>query len=1182
MADEVDDKKQPVANPSVADNKLGLGAFIEGLKKGAYKTNAKNEPAKVQIPDNFLKELQGSNSHLKYIQQKVEEFTTGIVSTKVVIQNLEKALLTSNKEVIKQLKDNNKDNLKQLESTIKKLGDVKTSIDKIKITPPTTAVTTAGAQPVGPQQEVDTGEEALKRVETQPVAIVEIDDSVLGKLEKVLGKLSVTAKAEEKLAIKKPAGMQGGGLFDGLLDKVKDLLDFKKLFNNSLVKSFIDPLKNILFNPATGFIASLGLAIASWFDDGPFKGIKELIGKIGVQKFAKEGLEILTKKFAEWGTKLLPAVGGELVEKGLGTAIKGGLSKVALVIAKGLGKVLRFVPFLGSIIDLGSGISRMISGDIIGGLIDFAAAAAGLLDLVFPGLGRALSIGISLINVYRDLSGGGSKENAKSEANVNIKSFFSKATEWIADKIKQIFNYYFGKLGRGWESIKKGDYMRGIVTWASFSPGLFWLENVYDWLMGTPETVTQDGKKEPAQTGLLSKAWDWLKAKIADKFVSSMRGVKRGWTDFTKGDYGRAITTWASITPGLGWLEGVYKWAFGEREKEGEVPPEPGFVDKLWSKLKEGISKRFTEAKQAVIDSFETIGKGISEAWNSVTAWFSEKVAEAKEFLSKAWDSAKEFIANKWESVKTSAIELVNKPGEALQNVWDSVTGWFNTAKESVTEFIKDPTASLKEMWDAITEKIKDLVMAPVNAVKKGWSKFTSWFGGLSEEEQTTEKNIEEFNKLSGNNIKSPTTAPLPTAANAAKETKVNKVAPNTEQRKTTLIAGEPIVPGQPLSEKQIKAVESFKNKGNVEIPNDVLQQYEKQKQGITTPTTPSPMAPVTVAPKTAELPTQPKLEVKAAKEISQPQQTLPQIAKETGITKVVPTTVATEEVKNNQTLEKITGPIKPIQPLLPLQSTDSIKKVGPTNVPTAVTTPVSILKPGLIPQKPIDTLKTSVPTIRNINKITLPPAAKAPVERITPPSLVRKIDNNKLNLPTPFLKKVDANLSNIIPKPTLKDMPFSKLDLKGILPPPAPLIKNIVSPSGKAPDVTSLFKTLPTKAFELPEVATRKPKIQPIVSPITRTIKSVPTPLAPLDTPSSPSLGLMKDMKDDIADALKSKPTPGAASKGTSTVATVASNQTTAVTNSTNIYGSTLDRDIPYIERNKYRQQLMYNRNLL
>ena len=74
-------------------------------------------------------------------------------------------------------------------------------------------------------------------------------------------------------------------------------------------------------------------------------------------------------------------------------------------------KSLKFLPVIGSIISLYSAYTRFKTGDWVGGLVDGGAAIAGLV----PGIGTAISWGLTLFNAGRDLSGATEERKKMSE-----------------------------------------------------------------------------------------------------------------------------------------------------------------------------------------------------------------------------------------------------------------------------------------------------------------------------------------------------------------------------------------------------------------------------------------------------------------------------------------------------------------------------------------------------------------------------------------------------------------------------------------------------------------------------------------------------------------------------------------------------------------------------------------------
>ena len=69
---------------------------------------------------------------------------------------------------------------------------------------------------------------------------------------------------------------------------------------------------------------------------------------------------------------------------------------------------LKMIPFIGSIVSLGSAYVRLKQGDVVGGLLDLIGGVAGL----FPGIGTAIMWGLSVVNLLLDF-GGGTDEKGK-------------------------------------------------------------------------------------------------------------------------------------------------------------------------------------------------------------------------------------------------------------------------------------------------------------------------------------------------------------------------------------------------------------------------------------------------------------------------------------------------------------------------------------------------------------------------------------------------------------------------------------------------------------------------------------------------------------------------------------------------------------------------------------------------
>ena len=93
-------------------------------------------------------------------------------------------------------------------------------------------------------------------------------------------------------------------------------------------------------------------------------------------------------------------------------------------------------------------------------------------------------------------------------------------------------------------------------------------------------------------------------------------------------------------------------------------------------------------------------------------------------------------------------------------------------------------------------------------------------------------------------------------AAEAKKAEVVKKGTEQTEQTSATMVAGLPVIPGQPLNDTQVKAVEMSMRMGNTPKP-EVQKAYDlAKKQTAAQPATPAPAPAPTTAPETKPTPT--------------------------------------------------------------------------------------------------------------------------------------------------------------------------------------------------------------------------------------------------------------------------------------------------------------------------------------
>ena len=125
-------------------------------------------------------------------------------------------------------------------------------------------------------------------------------------------------------------------------------------------------------------------------------------------------------------------------------------------------KVLKFVPFIGTLISLYSAWGRFEKGDVLGGTLDIASGIASL----FPIVGTAISVGLDVFNAFLDYK----QEGTGLSKGQMIGNFFAPITDWIADKFSYekmknmpVFGGFI-RLSEGVSQITNGDISGGLIT----------------------------------------------------------------------------------------------------------------------------------------------------------------------------------------------------------------------------------------------------------------------------------------------------------------------------------------------------------------------------------------------------------------------------------------------------------------------------------------------------------------------------------------------------------------------------------------------------------------------------------------------------------------------------------------------------------------------------------------------
>ena len=195
-------------------------------------------------------------------------------------------------------------------------------------------------------------------------------------------------------------------------------------------KGFIETISEF-FKYLLPVIAGVGATVggimalfSGLMDDGPFKGLKKLLGDSALVV----------------GFKALTKVGGKGLLKGI------------------TGPFLKKIPLIGSLISLGFAYSRFKDGDTVGGVIDVLNALTGLLYLTPAALlAIPISLGLDALNAFLDFKAGETKGKERTAKKLDL---LKDMGGWIYDKLKSV--PVIGPLMKAGKSIFDGDWDTGF------------------------------------------------------------------------------------------------------------------------------------------------------------------------------------------------------------------------------------------------------------------------------------------------------------------------------------------------------------------------------------------------------------------------------------------------------------------------------------------------------------------------------------------------------------------------------------------------------------------------------------------------------------------------------------------------------------------------------------------------
>lgn len=245
------------------------------------------------------------------------------------------------------------------------------------------------------------GEDELARQEKN----MSLQEKLANAVDKLANAMSILAKPFDFLGVVLDGIAKNAGLTVTALTAL-GLLKFRNIGN------LLGKLKNIGKSVGVDTVKTTASQTLRRGGAGPKAG--QFIGKEAVERYASRyGAKAAQKRFgktavtgaSKLGSKSLAKIGGKLAGKTL---------------------LLKRIPVLGSLMGVGFAIDRAIKGDGAGALMELGSAGLGLVDLVAPGVGTALSLAADAGIAARDLKRAGTITPTAQKTEMPVSDFVIK------------------------------------------------------------------------------------------------------------------------------------------------------------------------------------------------------------------------------------------------------------------------------------------------------------------------------------------------------------------------------------------------------------------------------------------------------------------------------------------------------------------------------------------------------------------------------------------------------------------------------------------------------------------------------------------------------------------------------------------------------------------------------------
>ena len=299
-------------------------------------------------------------------------------------------------------------------------------------------------------------------------------------------------------------------------------------------------------------------------DDGPFKGLLKLVGRVGLrgaEMMFKSIGKVVTKGLKMFSSGILSGIksffgfsakaGAEVLGKEGGGRLLKMFSGIKSWLGKMFAKIGMKIPGIGAIIGIGFAVSRFMKGDIVGGIIDLLSGMASCINFVLPGAGFAISLGLDALNAFLDYKAGGTPDAGGKGKGSMIWGWIKDAGKWMGKKFGDVIVALpvIGPLIRSIAEFSQGNFLKGLKQMAYIFPPI----ELVGALLGDEDVPATQGVQGALGSvwGMIKSLGEWASDRFGDTIVQLpvIGPLIRSIAEFSQGNFLKGLKQMAYIFP---------------------------------------------------------------------------------------------------------------------------------------------------------------------------------------------------------------------------------------------------------------------------------------------------------------------------------------------------------------------------------------------------------------------------------------------------------------------------------------------------------------------------------------------------------------------------------------------------------------------------------------------------------